>query len=116
MKKLTPVLVVDQIEPCLAFWVDRLAFQKTAEIPHGDRLGFVILVHGAVELMLQSRASVQDDLPPLAVGPYRTCLYIEVEDLERVKRAIAGVPITVAGPPGPGVKRSAPGRRRRGWG
>ncbi len=95
MKKLTPVLVVDRIEPCLAFWVDRLGFQKTVEVPHGDRLGFVILVHGAIELMLQTRASVQDDLPALANGEYRTCLYLEVADLETVKRAITGMPRTV---------------------
>ena len=31
--KLTPVLLVDSIEKSLPFWVDRMAFEKTAEVP-----------------------------------------------------------------------------------
>jgi len=42
--KITPVLVVEEIEPCLPFWVDRLGFQNVAQVPEGDSLGFVILV------------------------------------------------------------------------
>src|SRR5438876_348213 len=41
MKKLTPVIIVEQIEPCLPSWLDRLGLQKTAEVPEGDKLGFV---------------------------------------------------------------------------
>ena len=58
MNRLTPVLMVEAIEPCLPFWVDRLGFSKTVEVPHGDRLGFAILVRDGVELMYQTRASV----------------------------------------------------------
>jgi len=43
MKKLTPILVVEEIEPSLSFWVDRMGFEKTAEVPEADKLGFVIL-------------------------------------------------------------------------
>lgn len=68
LKKITPVVVVDAIEPCLGFWVDRLGFTRTVEVPHGDALGFVILNHGSTELMLQSRASVEADVPALIVG------------------------------------------------
>ena len=92
MKKLTPVLVVDEIEPCLSFWRDRLGFAITAEVPHGARLGFVILQRDAVEVMLQTRASVADDLPPLAGGAYRTVLFLEVADLAPLRAALAGVP------------------------
>src|ERR1700730_13159685 len=62
MKKLTPVITVDQIEPSLPFWIERLGFQKTAEVPEGDRLGFVILVKGNVEVMYKTGASVAKDL------------------------------------------------------
>jgi hypothetical protein len=51
VKKLTPVLYVDQIEPCVTFWVERLGFQKTVEVPEGDRLCFVILKDREVEIM-----------------------------------------------------------------
>src|SRR6202171_1645902 len=62
MKKLTPVISVDQIEPSLPFWIERLGFQKTAEVPEKDKLGFVILIKGSVEVMYQTRASVAKDL------------------------------------------------------
>lgn len=93
MKKLTPVLVVDQVEPCAAFWTERLGFARTAEVPHEGETGFVILQKGGVELMYQSRASVAADLPALAEGPYRTVLFLEVDDLDEVERAIDGVEI-----------------------
>jgi uncharacterized glyoxalase superfamily protein PhnB len=93
MKKLTPVLVVDQVEPCAAFWTGPLGFARTAEVPHDGELGFVILQKDGVEIMYQSRASVAADLPPLAEGPYRTILFIEVDDLDAVEAAVAGAEV-----------------------
>lgn len=66
MMKLSPVLFVETIEPCLGFWVDRLGFTRTMEVPYGDGLGFAAVASGAVEVMYQSRASVADDIPALA--------------------------------------------------
>ncbi|HEX7051224.1 MAG TPA: VOC family protein [Longimicrobiales bacterium] len=92
MKKLTPVLCVEQIEPCLPFWVERLGFEKVAEVPEGDRLGFVSLKRGGVEVMYQTRHSVAGDVPPLATTPVGGAfLFIEVEDLDAVERALEGV-------------------------
>ena len=93
MKKLTPVLVVDQVEPCAAFWTGALGFARTAEVPHDGELAFVILQKDAVEIMYQSRASVAADLPSLAEGAHRTVLYIEVEDLDAVEAAVAGAEV-----------------------
>lgn len=94
MKKITALLVVDEIEACLPFWIDRLGFEKTVEVPHEDRLGFVILVHSGQELMLQSRASVAADIPSLAdLGA--TALYVEVGELEPFERALDGAEIVV---------------------
>jgi uncharacterized glyoxalase superfamily protein PhnB len=93
MKKLTPVLVVDQVEPCAAFWTGALGFERTAEVPHGGELGFVMLQREAVEIMYQSRASVAADLPALAEGGHRTVLYIEVADLDAVAAAVAGAEV-----------------------
>jgi hypothetical protein len=95
MRKLSPVLVVDAIEPCLPFWVERLGFAKTVEVPEGSSLGFVILAKDGVEIMYQSRASVEKDIPPLVRGtskaPAATALFIEVGDLDGVERALAGI-------------------------
>jgi uncharacterized glyoxalase superfamily protein PhnB len=97
MKKLTPVIVVEQIEPCLRFWVDHLGFQKTAEVPDGDKLGFVILVKGNVEVMYQTKASVARDVPALANQHLNssTGLYIEVEKLDPVIEALKGIEFVV---------------------
>jgi hypothetical protein len=89
IKKLTPLLYVETIEPCLGFW-EKVGFQKTVEIPHGDRLGFVILQSGSIEIMYQTRASVADDIAPLADSPMRgSFLFLEVENLDAVEAALA---------------------------
>ena len=68
--KITPVLMVDEIEKSLPFWIGRIGFTKTVDVPEGDRLGFVILVKDGAELMLQTIESVQartghNSCPPL---------------------------------------------------
>jgi uncharacterized glyoxalase superfamily protein PhnB len=90
VKKLTPVLFVEKIEPVLPFWTEHLGFIKTVEVPEGDRLGFVILQRGNVEVMYQSYASADKDVPNVAAairkGP--TFLYIEVDNLDSLKPAL----------------------------
>ena len=41
-------------------------FTRIAEVPDGDRLGFVILQKDGIEVMYQSRESVRKDIPALA--------------------------------------------------
>ena len=41
--------------------------------------------------MLQSRPSVAKDVPPLAKEAFRSSLFIEVEDLAPIRRALEGV-------------------------
>jgi len=99
LKRITPVIVVEAIEPCLGFWVDRLGFTRTVEVPHGEALGFVILNHGSTELMLQSRASVEADVPALVAGGTAkdgVGLFIEVEGpLDPWVEKLAGMEIAV---------------------
>ncbi|MBK7905965.1 MAG: VOC family protein [Gemmatimonadetes bacterium] len=92
LKKLSPVLLVDAIEPCLPFW-ERLGWVNVAEVPHGDVLGFVILVKDGLEVMYQTRASVAADIAALTDLPTGgTFLFLEVDDLDAVIREIAGAP------------------------
>jgi uncharacterized glyoxalase superfamily protein PhnB len=96
LNKLTPVLVVDAIEPCLSFWTERLGFAKVAEVPDGDRLGFVILAKDSVEVMYQTRESVRKDIPALAsAAGGATNLYIDVADVAAVERAVKGAEVIV---------------------
>jgi uncharacterized glyoxalase superfamily protein PhnB len=97
LKKLTPVLLVEEIEPCLPFWVERLGFQKTVEVPDGNKLGFVILAKDNIEIMYQSHASAEKDVPGLLQWPLKpaTFLYIEVTDLDGIIQRLQGVPVAV---------------------
>jgi catechol 2,3-dioxygenase-like lactoylglutathione lyase family enzyme len=97
IRKVTPILYVDRIEPSLPFWEERLGFERGAEVPHGDALGFVILHKDGTEIMYQTRASVEADAPALAAGHPTggSFLFIEVDDLDAVARALDGVEVVV---------------------
>ncbi len=95
VKRITPVLFVKEIEPILPFWVDKLGFTKTVEVPHGSKIGFVALQKGSTEVMYQSYASLGDDLPLIAEAAKKgpTFLYIEVDNLDAVLAALKDVKI-----------------------
>lgn len=90
MNKATPIITVDSIEPCLPFWTDALGFELIATVPHEDSIGFAMLHNGQVELMYQSRASIDADLgesgAPAGLGEElsgsTTTLFIEVSSLD----------------------------------
>lgn len=97
IKKITPILFATEVEPCVRFWVERLGFQKTVEVPEGDRIGFVILEKDGLELMYQSHASVEKDNADTArlaaQGP--TFLYVDVDELSQAQVATAGAEIAM---------------------
>jgi uncharacterized glyoxalase superfamily protein PhnB len=94
MQSLTPILMVDAIEPCLGFW-EKLGFQVTVQVPEGDVLGFVILNNGSVEVMYQTRASAAKDVPAMADFPSSSILYIHVTNIDEVIAALAGAPVLI---------------------
>lgn len=97
VKRITPVLYVKEIEPCLKFWSNRLGFQKTVEVPDGDRLGFVILQKGDLEIMYQSFASAAKDAPAIAkdIEGGRKFLYLEVDKLDPFINAMKGANVVL---------------------
>ena len=103
MKKLTPILYVDRIEPSLPFWTERLGFAVTAEVPDGDQLGFVILQKDDVEIMYQTRRSAEAEGAATVAGlPMRgTILFIETDDLTAIERAIVGADLVFPRKPTP---------------
>ena len=88
---MVPIIAVDAIEPCLPFWTDRLGFALTVQVPHEDRLGFVILVKDGFEVMYQSRASLDADVPGVAAQGHGIALYVDVDDINAVERVVAGL-------------------------
>ena len=103
MKKVTPILAVDAIEPCLPFWTDRLGFEVTVTVPHDDAIGFAMLEKGGVTLMYQSLVSIEADLGAsgapadlvrdMAAG--NATLFIEVDALDPVVDAMDGAEVVV---------------------
>ena len=96
LSRLTPVLVVDAVEPCVEFWIERFGLAPESQVPGDDgKLVFAIVKRGDVEIMYQTRTSVLAERPQEAkdlVG-HSTALFITTEDLDAVERALDGVPV-----------------------
>ena len=95
--KITAVLMVDEIEKSLPFWVDRMGFTKTVDVPEGYRLGFAIVVRDGAELMLQSIESVRKDAPQFVPKPGSTNvgIFIEVDDFADILKRLDGYPVAL---------------------
>lgn len=98
LRSLAPVLIVDSVEPCLDFWVDRLAFSKENEVPGPDgKVVFASVKKDGVEIMYQTRASVIADIPtqgPELTG-HSTALFItvpSVADLDVIESRVKDAP------------------------
>ncbi len=103
VRKMTPVLIVDRIEPSIELWVDRLGFEKTIEVPEGDHLGFAAFARGELEIMYQTRESVATEVAtadlPKALLPderSRTTLFCEVSDLKAIREKLQGLDILLS--------------------
>lgn len=90
LNKVTPLLVVEAIEPSLPLY-ESLGYARTIEVPHEGRLGFVILQHPSVkggELMMQTRASLQDDAASVAARAKGSLLYCDVQSLDEARKTV----------------------------
>ena len=96
LHQMTPVMIVEHVEPCLAFWVDGFGFAVENQVPGPDgRLVFASLKKHGIELMYQTRASAIEDSPALAaeVNGHSVALFFTVADLDVVETAVAGAPV-----------------------
>ncbi len=96
INKSTPILHVNRVEPCVAFWTERLGFKMTIQVPERDHIGFAALENGNVELMYQTYEGMKaDPANPLAKaadqGP--SFIYMEVPDINAVITALKGADI-----------------------
>jgi uncharacterized glyoxalase superfamily protein PhnB len=96
MKKLTPNLMVRNVNETIDYYRKSLGFRLVmavpetldgilTEIPPGQNVVYALISNGNVEIMLQSEASLKSELPALAgvsIGASVT-LYIEVEGIDR---------------------------------
>ena len=102
LRSLTPVLIVDAVEPSVAFWTDRLGFTKENAVPGPDgALVFASVKKDGVEIMYQTRASVLADDPSAAadVNGRSAALFITVPamaDLDAIEERTSGAPVVKA--------------------
>ena len=96
IRKCTSILFVEAIEPSLAFW-EAIGFQRGAEVPRGDRLGFVILANDAVEIMYQTVASLHDDSTAHATrfDDDKSFLFVEVSDIDALASNLGDYEVTM---------------------
>jgi catechol 2,3-dioxygenase-like lactoylglutathione lyase family enzyme len=99
VEAITPVILVDAVEPCLSFWTDRLGFEKVVEVPAPTGgIQFAMLVKGSHTVMYQTWASVEAEhtgvAPKVAAGAIS--LFVVVPDIEAATSAMAGIPVAVA--------------------
>jgi|SRR5579863_2272358 uncharacterized glyoxalase superfamily protein PhnB len=98
VKRVTPVLFVERVEPCLAFW-ERLGFQRAMEVPDGGTLAFAAVQKDGVEIMYQTMASAMKDPSASAAAKQRmdahAFLYVEVSDLDAVLSGLKGMSLEV---------------------
>ncbi len=102
-ESIAPVLIVERVAPTRDFFRDRLGFTQTAVIADGDELGFAMLEKDGVEVMIQSHASVIEDVGPDAAravnetisGRGAVGLYVSVSDVDLVVPAVADADVIV---------------------
>lgn len=99
----SPVMIVETVEPTRAFFVDRLGFKVLADVEHGGRLGFTMVKKDDVTIMIQSHASVLDDVGEDSArrinetisGRGAVTLFVTVSDVEEIVPIIADADVIV---------------------
>ena len=96
LRRLTPVLVVEQVAPCVRWWSDRLGFALKHQVDGDDGVPvFASVEKDGLEVMVQTRASVLAERADAAaeLDGHSVVLFIEVADLDAVERALGDVPV-----------------------
>jgi uncharacterized glyoxalase superfamily protein PhnB len=92
--KMTPNLYTDDVAACVKFWVERMHFEKTVEVPEeGGKLAFAALHKGNIELMYGSYRSLEKELFAGAFQKGTGFLFIEVDDVDAALAAMQGAPM-----------------------
>jgi lactoylglutathione lyase len=97
-KKLTPNLLVANVERSLAFYVDVLGFARGMSVPEESPYVFASVVSGTVEIFLNDAATAIKEYPMFGGRPLGATgtLYIEVDGVDALHdRLKATVPIVM---------------------
>ena len=83
-QKLTPNLLVANVERSLAFYVDTLGFERGMTVPDASPFVFASVTSDPVEIFLNDAATAVKEYPAFAGKPLGATgtLYIEVEGVD----------------------------------
>jgi catechol 2,3-dioxygenase-like lactoylglutathione lyase family enzyme len=90
LKKLTPNLIVSDVERSVRFYRDVLGFSVGATVPEAAPYVFAIVQSGPIEIFLNAPEPAAAEYPAFkdrAIGGTLT-LFIEVADIESIHRAL----------------------------
>jgi len=92
VKKLTPNLVVSNVEQSVAFYCDTLGFTLTQKVPDQSPLVFATVQSGDVEIFLNAPEPAIAEYPAFKSKPIggTLTLFMEVEGIARLYEALAG--------------------------
>lgn len=97
LNTMTPVMIVEAVEPCLGFWKDRFGFTVENEVPGPDgKLVFASAKKDSIEVMYQTKASVLAEDPKADVSGHSIALFITVDDIDAAELAAKGAPVVKA--------------------
>ena len=84
LKKLTPNLMVEDVNRTIDFYRDVLGFEVQVTVPEAGQLDWAMLTRDGVTLMFQSRGSLGGEIPALADAPIggAVTFYTEVDGVE----------------------------------
>jgi len=92
LKKLTPNLMVEDVNRTIDFYRDLLGFEVQVTVPEQGQLDWAMLTRDGVTLMFQRRSSLAADIPALADAPVGGALtfYTEVDGVEALRAQLDG--------------------------
>jgi lactoylglutathione lyase len=89
--KLTPNLVVRDVQAAVHFYESVLGFQRAISVPDDPPFVFASVTNGAgVEIFFNDQKAVAEDYPPLARDPLggTLTLFLECEGVEEILAAV----------------------------
>ena len=91
-KKLTPNLLVDDVERSLAFYTGILGFAQGMTVPDASPFVFAQVTNGAVEIFLNDAKGAVEEYPMLGGRPLGATgtMFIEVDQIEALWADLQG--------------------------
>ena len=88
--KLTPNLVVRDVQAAAQFYQSVLGFQLAITVPDAPPYVFASVSNGEVEIFFNDQKAVGEDYPPLAKDPIggTMTLFLECEGIEEILHAV----------------------------